>query len=65
MPEPDTTITIPDCMRREAAASKARVRKRLNAMLYAQLQHKPAKDVLDDMPWQDPSHSGEFEAVLS
>ena len=68
MSDRDMTPPTPptrESLRREAAKSKARVRKRLEAMLEEHLHDAPANEALADMPWQDPSRSGEFEAVLA
>ncbi|MCH2139187.1 MAG: hypothetical protein MK074_09085 [Phycisphaerales bacterium] len=65
MSDKEMTPATPESLRREAAQSKARVRKRLEAMLETQLHDAAATELLADMPWQDPSRSGEFEAVLT
>ena len=52
----------------EAQQSKVRVRARLLAHMQQMMDEQAQAeqhDVLAEMPWTDPSHSGEFEAVLS
>ncbi|MCH2137185.1 MAG: hypothetical protein MK101_11500 [Phycisphaerales bacterium] len=47
----------------EAADSKDRVRRRLQAMLDEAVQEAPTGDLFAELPWMDSSRSGEFEAV--
>lgn len=49
----------------EAAATKDRVRRRLQAMLDEAVQAEPTGDLFAELPWSDSSRSGEFEAVLN
>jgi len=71
MPNTNPESMNDEHLRREALASKRRVRKRLEAMLDAQIE--PATpdatdstaSLHDELRWKDPSHSGEFEAVLN
>jgi hypothetical protein len=64
MPHPEHHPTD-DTIRTEAAASKARVRRQLKAVLEAEVQEAQDDSLFADLPWKDPSHSGEFEAVLT
>jgi len=63
MPNPDPKND--DLIRCEAAASKTRVRTRLQHLLEANMKPDPIADLFADLPWQDPSLSGEYEAVLT
>ena len=47
----------------EAAESKDRVRRRLQAMLDEAVQDAPTGDLFEETTWLDSSRSGEFEAV--
>ena len=49
----------------EAAATKDRVRRRLQAMLDEAVQAEPTGDLFAELPWTDSSRSGEFQAVLT
>ncbi len=49
----------------EAAATKDRVRRRLQAMLDEAVQAEPTSNLFAELPWTDSSRSGEFEAVLT
>ena len=62
---PDLDPKNDDLIRCEAAASKTRVRRRLQALLEARMEPEPIADLFVDLPWQDPSLSGEYEAVLT
>ena len=64
MPHPEHHPTD-DTLRIEAADSKARVRRRLTNVLESEVQDSPEESLFMDLPWKDPSHSGEFEAVLT
>ena len=64
MPRPQETLTE-EQIRCEAAATKDRVRRRLQAMLDEAVQAEPTGDLFAELPWTDSSRSGEFEAVLT
>ncbi len=56
----------------EALASKKRVRHALEAMIAEHLVEDPMLNdpsleisLFEDLPWKDPSPSGEFEAITS
>jgi hypothetical protein len=61
-PDPDHLV--------EARASKARVRRALQAMINEHLVDDPMlldaaleESLFAELPWRDPSPSGEFEAI--
>lgn len=68
-PTPDNPFNVEHLA--EAHASKRRVRRELESQIESHLEvHDPMLDapefqtsLFDELPWRDPSPSGEFDAV--